>query len=135
MPNPPDSGLPNVAMYDTTTIVGVVIDKVTGLQWQRVIDPGSYMPSDAVTYCANLALAGGCWRLPTRIELVSLVDFTKSSSGSTIDSVAFPDTPGTAFGTSSPLAGSPSGAWGVNFFGGNTGYSDVSNAFRVRCVR
>jgi len=87
MPNPSSSGLPNPARYDTSQS-GVVIDQVTGLMWQRE-SPAEYGFAGAATHCAELGLAGHCdWRLPTRIELVSLVDFTLSNP--TLDSAAFP---------------------------------------------
>src|SRR5215471_9261180 len=40
MPNPPSTGLPNPASYDTS-VSGVVHDRVTGLDWQSVVDPSS----------------------------------------------------------------------------------------------
>jgi hypothetical protein len=33
------------------------------------------------------------------------------------------------------VAGSPSGAWFVNFFHGLTSLSDISDTYYVRCVR
>jgi len=80
---------------------------------------------------------GDCtWRLPTRLELISLVDFTVASPGPTIDPAAFPNTPTEAFWTSSPLAGVCSAAWFVNFYDGDGDYADLpETAYRVRCVQ
>ena len=129
MPNPASlPGLPHPANYDTST-PGVVTDKVTGLMWQRSVDPGTYTWADAKTYCANLALAGfSDWRLPTRIELVSLLDFTVAS-GPMIDVSAFPDTPNTNFWTSSRVTGIATQAWM------GTDILSVTYALSVRCVR
>ena len=97
MPNPSSSGLPNPARYDTGKL-GVVIDQVTGLMWQRET-PAEYGFADAAALCAELALAGHCdWRLPTRIELVSLVDFTLSNP--TLDTTAFAAASGEYWSTS-----------------------------------
>lgn len=133
MPNPASAGLPNPASYDTST-PGVVVDKVTGLMWQRDIPASSYNWADAKTYCAGLSLAGHQdWRLPTSIELVSLVDFTRRDPA--IDTTAFPSTPSSYFWSSSPVAGAANNAWGVHF-GSGYGYNNVVyNTARVRCVR
>jgi hypothetical protein len=130
MPNPASTGLPNPASY-TTNGDGTVTDNVTGLIWRGTVDPGSYTPTQAATYCANL---GGGWRLPTRVELVSLVDFTIASPGPTINQTYFPNTPGAAFGTSSAY-GASGGAWLVAFDSGLTSADFVPNAYKVRCVR
>ena len=79
MPNPPSTGLPNAASYDTASTSGVVKDQVTGLWWQQTLgdNPSGQSWSAAGGYCAALALGGhNDWRVPTRIELVSLLDFT-----------------------------------------------------------
>ena len=70
----------------------VVLDEVTGLVWQRE-PPDVYDDctgtstqltgatcswSEAVHYCETLQLAGRRWRLPSLIELVSLLDHTKT---------------------------------------------------------
>jgi len=56
-------------------VAGIARDKVSGLEWQRV----SGAPANWETgrqYCENLELGGFTdWRLPTRIEATSLVDF------------------------------------------------------------
>lgn len=142
MPNPSDAGLPNPASYDTTSTPGVVIDQLTGLLWQEPIDAQNDIgetcasgctQDEARAYCADLTLAGQSdWRLPTRIELVSLVDFTRDQPA--IDTAAFQSTPSAAFWTSSSLAGSDSSAWGVDFSNGLVGGHDDGNKFQVRCV-
>jgi hypothetical protein len=133
MPNPASAGLPNPASYDTST-PGVVVDKVTGLIWQRDVPASSYNWADAKAYCAGLSLAGHQdWRLPTSIELVSLVDFTRSNPA--IDTTAFPSTPSDWFWSSSPVAGYAYGAWYVDFHRGYSYYGGVDGADRVRCVR
>lgn len=125
--------------YDTR-FPGVVLDQVTGLMWQRNLDDGSYNWVDAQAYCADLELSGYCdWRLPTRIEWVSIIDYTRVNPA--IDSEVFPDTPATGFWSSSPLIRDepvPSGAaWQIDLeYGGY--YSpdaQTDTRLRARCVR
>lgn len=78
MPNPAVSGLPNPPSYDTSHD-GVVIDEVTGLMWEAFLSPELAWP-DAERYCDELRAHQHCdWRVPSRIELVSLVDFSAAS--------------------------------------------------------
>jgi hypothetical protein len=135
MPNPPSTGLPNPQTYDTATAAGVVVDMVTGLAWQRSVDETSFVWTDAVSYCDRLSLEGGGWRLPARIELLSIVDFTQNNP--LIEPTAFPATPSEQFWTSSLVAGNPSNAWSVDFgFGAGLTYDEpVTGSHRVRCVR
>ena len=129
MPNPASAGLPNAASYADSGD-GTVTDKVTGLMWERFASASTYKQADAAAYCAG---KGSGWRLPTRLELVSLVDFTVPSPGPTINQ-AFSGTPGTVFWTSSPVVGNPSSMWGVFFDIGYTDFDDVSDLGRARCV-
>ena len=117
MPNPAATKLPNPSSYDTST-PGIVRDKVTGLTWQQSIDPKKYTWADAGLYCANLGLAGGGWRVPTRVELYSLLDHTQVSSA--IDPVAFPNTTADVFWTASPVATNPQNAWTIYLKVGHT---------------
>src|SRR5258708_6306941 len=154
MPNPAldgsnnPSGLPNPASYDTST-VGVVIDRVTGLMWQEPLElqmtPGTktvkFTWSDARAWCDGLNLAGyDDWRLPSRIELVSLLNFAVFGA-SKIDVTAFPSTISSdgTFWTSSPHVGtSPQqpGSWCVNFGqAGNVGTLSSDMYRDARCVR
>jgi hypothetical protein len=131
-----------------------VLDNVTMLVWQRRTPQlyegcrGQYSTDspagDACTwdeakrYCASAALAtllgGSGWRLPTKIELESIMDETKSNPA--IDLDAFPDTPSQEYWTSTRFAGMPNYAWPVHFYYGNAAYGDnIGHAYRVRCVR
>lgn len=134
MPNPLGTALPHSASYDTNT-PGVVLDNVTGLLWQRDVDPSTYTWGEAKDYCADLVLAGHCdWHLPSRIELVSIADYTKVDPA--IDEDAFPNTPpSSSFWTSSPVANSPAHAWYVASSDGGTYNDDIGTLRHIRCVR
>jgi hypothetical protein len=56
---------------------GTVKDNVTGLVGQQGVSDSGKAWSDAKAYCAGLGLAGGGRRLPTRIELLTIIDVTK----------------------------------------------------------
>ena len=129
MPNPTSAGLPNAAAY-TANSDGTVGDEVTGLTWAAPAS-GSYTQAQAATFCASRA---GGWRLPTRLELVSLVDFTVAPPGPTINRI-FGGTPAQAFWTSSTYAGAAGNGWYVSFYNGETNSIDANNAYRARCVR
>jgi hypothetical protein len=115
---------------------GTVYDSKSKLTWQQTVSSTRYTWAEAKTYCAGVgaSLGGTGWRVPTIKELQSLVDFSQTAESS-IDPNAFPRTPSNWFWSSSPLAGSSSGAWGVSFYDGYTNFGDVSNASYVRCVR
>jgi hypothetical protein len=113
---------------------GTVLDTKTGLVWQRNLSASTYTWEEAKTYCEDLPLAGGGWRLPSVFELSSLVDEQRTTAP-TIDVTAFPDTPSAGFWSASPYALSSGLAWFVSFgFGGASG-GVVSNSNRARCVR
>lgn len=112
-----------------------VTSKDTGLVWQRL--PSGTTPNwtGANDYCAGLTLAGASdWRLPTAIELGTLVDFTQKDPS--INRTAFPSTPPEYFWTVTPADGQAGSAWRVNFFfgGTSTANTDTDTAW-VRCVR
>jgi hypothetical protein len=126
-------GLPNPHDYDTS-IQGVVVDQVTGLMWQRRVRNEFLSFADAERSCDRLRLAGhDDWRLPSRIELVSILDTTRIQPS--IDAQAFPGTPSDWFWTSSVAASDPNAVWYVYFYFGYPRTDDKSNHFSVRCVR
>jgi hypothetical protein len=116
-----------------TTTGGTVFDTKTKLTWQQSVPAATYAWAVAKTYCQTLNLAGTGWRLPTRKELQTIVDYSQSNPS--IDPTAFPATPVAAFWSSSPLAGSPPNAWFVLFSDGNMNTNVMSSSFDVRCVR
>ncbi len=135
MPNPESTHLANAQTYSVDP-AGVVTDQVTHLQWQQAVDKSTYTWADAAARCAQLSIAGkGGFRLPSRIELLSLVDFTRLNPS--IDATAFPGAPAERYWSASTYAGAPTHAWGVDFgFAvGLVFQDDVTQACRVRCVR
>ena len=73
------------------------------------------------------------WRLPTRIELVSLVDFSRRDPA--IDPDVFQDTFAGPFWTASLVSGDPSARWVVDFSVGDTDQIGATSGGAVRCVR
>jgi hypothetical protein len=146
MPEPEPAHIPT-SNYLIDTADGVVTDTVTALMWQEPTPSQLYTWQEARCYCAGLTLAGyPDWRLPTRIELLSLIDETIPSPGPNIDKAAFPSTVGGnhsadqmgyGYWTSTPKAGDASSAWTVHFDNtyGNDAYEDVTTNEGVRCVR
>jgi Protein of unknown function (DUF1566) len=135
MPNSPtdvSNGAPNTESYtdngDTT-----ITDGVTGLMWQQKVPSGTSTQGQAISYCAGLVLANhNDWRLPTQIELLSIVDYAHNNPS--IDPQAFPGTPVYAYWSSSASATTGFG-WGVTFGYGNGGTNLTTFPADVRCVR
>lgn len=71
----------------------VTHDQVTGLDWQRQPSSVQRSDEDAAEYCAQLSLGGHCdWRLPTRVEGISLLDLQRAPPS--FDPDAFPGVDG-----------------------------------------
>jgi hypothetical protein len=139
MPNPPNTMLPNPQVYDTTTTVGIAQDTVTKLQWQTATDGVVRTWNAAVAYCASLSESDGGWRLPSRIELFSILDYTTAPAISTASFGALPvlDSGTYVFWTSSLKAGDNSQAWAVDF-GSSVDLvfpKALTTTYLVRCVR
>ena len=121
-----------------TIATGTVYDTRTKLTWQQTVPTTTYAWADAKSFCTSAALAdslgGAGWRLPTIRELMTLFDASQTS-GSSIDQGAFPSTPATSFWTLTPVAGSSTSAWTVNFANGGPNSSTSTTLYNVRCVR
>jgi len=72
------------------------------------------------------------WRVPTRQELMSLVNAGEASPA--ISAVYFPLTDG-LFWSLTPVAADPSAAWQVDFAAGEVAMADKSAALKVRLVQ
>jgi hypothetical protein len=118
----------------TGPAAGTVYDTKTMLTWQQAVSGTTYTWANAKSACQTASGNGGGWRLPTAPELLSLVDFL-ASSGPFIDTTAFPNTPTKAFWSATPVAGSTTTAWPVDFSTGNSNEANVTTASYVRCVR
>ncbi|MSP92784.1 MAG: DUF1566 domain-containing protein [Myxococcales bacterium] len=129
-----DTSLGVSAVLDTsdTTALTVTIGINT---WQLATAPGYYSWSEAKAYCDALSLAGATdWRLPTKEELESLID--KSRSACPYIAAAFVlKTACEWYWTATAYSGSSSVAWGVSFYFGSSDYGGTTYSYRVRCVR
>jgi hypothetical protein len=115
-----------------------VLDKETGLVWQRDTDSTKYTWDNAQMYCYGLDLRGrGGWRLPAVEELRSLVDPSQSNpalpAGHSFTNVKA--SPSSFYWSSTTLASYPDYAWGVYFSYGRVSSFNKSNDSYVRCVR
>ncbi|MGK5093038.1 DUF1566 domain-containing protein [Deltaproteobacteria bacterium TL4] len=112
---------------------GTILDKTTGLMWQKA-DDGTQRNWDAANqYCDTLALADYAdWYLPTKDELMGLVD---TQYNPTIDPAFFPNTKSSYYWSSTTGAYGTSGAWYVDFLFGHVGGNSKTSTYYVRCVR
>ena len=136
--------------YTRDDATEVVTDHITGLQWaddanvatvtkpwvtQANYDAGNYFDTSgdtATTYCATLALDGGGWRLPTRKELVGLVDYGRYTPA--IDPL-FENVANSFLWSSTTRADDSSSGWFVYFYFSYDGGNIKSDSNHVRCVR
>jgi hypothetical protein len=138
---------------------GTVTDNITGLIWQKcsagqnndstcsgpalyynwfkasgIFDP-NYNPSSQ-DICGVLDLGGSTdWRLPTKMELLGIVDYALASPGPTINLSYFPNTMASNFWSSSTPPATPGNAWGVHFNSGFANSFSKGDIDSVRCVR
>ncbi|MBN2823830.1 MAG: DUF1566 domain-containing protein [Campylobacterales bacterium] len=117
----------------------IVTDNTTNLQWQdsednTKIDHFSW--KEALDYCEDLTFGGySDWRLPNLNELLSLVDYSKSSPAT--DSIFTHIINDYYWSSSSAWGGGTfnSSSWRVNFQDGADGIEHKSYSNFVRCVR
>jgi hypothetical protein len=143
---------------------GTVTDNNTGLMWQKctvgytdvnactgggavkynwyqatgTVDINSNPVSQFKNVCADLNTSnfGGHadWRLPTKKELVTLVDYGRSNTLPTIDPI-FTSTSLSYYWSSNAKTGTSSKAWYVDFIHGSWNHQTMSITAYVRCVR
>lgn len=112
-----------------------VLDKETGLVWEKSPDTTTRTWTEAITYAYGKTVGGRKgWRLPTVEELASLVDPTQSNpalpNGHPFTNVM------SFYWSSTTLVGDTSGAWGVYFGEGAVDAHDKSDLYwYVWCVR
>ena len=114
-----------------------VLDKETGLVWEKSPQTKAIGASSARSGCVNKAVGGRKgWRLPSVSELASLVDPSMGPPGPTLpQGHPFQAVQAANYWSGSAFAENPAQMWGVNFQNG--GAAGVSKSFeqRVWCVR
>ena len=113
------STTPRFIVNDADTVT----DTRTGLMWSRSpLNTKGLDQRDCEKLASECCIGGHSdWHLPTREELVALVDDTRHSPA--IDTDAFPGVTGGWYWTSTPTAWSASVAWFVNFGSGFVSYN------------
>ncbi|AKU99985.1 hypothetical protein AKJ09_06649 [Labilithrix luteola] len=120
----------NYADYGSD-VTDAIFDTETGLGWPVAPAPDPVAWSDAPQVCVELRAGGFAdWRLPTRIEQLSIVQYGLYPTAS-----ARFQTPSDAFWTASPYADDTSSAWAVNFDMGTVQERPKFELHHVRCVR
>ena len=101
------------------------VDSKTGLEWH--IEPTVKRMNwrAAKEFAANLKMAGGGWRLPTRGELKGISGMNRPRQ---LHGKGW-------FWSSSPVNDSDDKAWIINFYDGIVGHDYVHFHGHVRCVR
>lgn len=124
------SGLPNEVGYEAGE--GVVTDRVTGLVWEAVASPERMGWEEAKARCAALELGGrDDFRLPGRIELVTILDFAEVPVAASV----FRDVVADYHFSSSPASFVEGSAYSVYFGAGETTIASASPGRAVaRCV-
>lgn len=131
-----EGGIPPTAM-PLVGGAGIVMDPTTGLVWRSSPLPNSFKANEAEAACRKVTVDGP-WRAPKRIELVTLLNYSKSKPF--VDTTAFTDLGLDTVVTSSEVrpfkVSDPSRQyWVVDFGAGTVEPLPVSVAAKVLCVR
>lgn len=128
--NPEGSGLPNRAAYEVGS--ELVTDVVTGLVWEAAPNATRMGWEEAKAHCAALELGGRSdFRLPGRVELVTILDFDEVPVAASVFEGAISD----YHWTSSPASFVEGSAYTVYFGAGETTIASASPGRAVaRCV-
>jgi len=150
------SALGNIGRFDIASSAEidkmnpeVVMEKTTGLYWQRKDENKARTWDDAISYCRDLSLGGHSdWRLPEIDELRGLLYCSRGpanvgnndncndgSESPTINQHAFPGTNSSSYWSSTTYADYTRYAWFVYFIHGMVSYNNKSGHHHVRCVR
>ena len=113
-----------------------VLDQNTGLVWER--SPATVLTDwkSARSSCLNKAIGGQRgWRLPSIVELTSLLDPSAQDPGSMLPSGhPFLNSP-SGFYWSASTDGEPSKAWHLHVSNGHVHMTSKASTFKAWCVR
>ncbi|AGP38178.1 hypothetical protein BE04_44555 [Sorangium cellulosum] len=123
-----------IAVPSYTERDGTVMDSVTGLVWEKVTENVTFTFAGAQEHCADLAAQqlGGLatWRLPTRRELVSILDFGHTTAFQDI----FTINQDSFYWTSTDAAAHTSLRWAVKAINGSVELVAKTSIRRAICV-
>ena len=133
---------------------GCTRDKVTGLTWEvKTSDGGDrdaalnythtsgHLPEDVSEFVTRVNGQGLCgasdWRLPSSLELQSLVAYSASAQGSgiAIDTRWFPNHRTVPYWAAEFLGYDPRNAWLVDFLTGTVGFQGLTSTWAAMLVR
>jgi len=122
--------------FETVLDGSGVLDKETGLVWEKSPNTTTRTWSNAIYYAYNKNVGGrGGWRLPTVEELRTLIDPTQSNPALP-SGHPFTNVQSSYYWSSTTDVSTTSNAWVVNFSSGNVdGYFDKGYNGYVWCVR
>ncbi len=114
---------------------GTITDNVTGLIWQKQDDATTRTWDAAGTYCSSnsAALSGTGWRLPSLMELASIVDSSRTDPA--INTTYFLGMQSSYYWSSNTYANFADRAWCVDFYDGYENLYMKTASYYVRCVR
>ncbi len=128
--------LPASIRFDLVLDDAAVLDKETGLVWEKSPDTTTRAWNYAVYYAYTKEVGGRKgWRLPTVEELASLVDTSVSGSPKLPSGHPFTNVQSGFYWSYTTSVGNPSGAWGVGFDSGNVYDNGKSYNYYVWRVR
>jgi YVTN family beta-propeller protein/parallel beta-helix repeat protein len=127
---------------------GTVTDNNTGLVWQKQDDGSGYnwfrasgtydaaRNPGTIDVCGSLVLGGASdWRLPTRKELMSLVDYAIQGPGPALNETYFPGAGQSSYWSITTATFAPDSAGVVDFGSGSLSLTSKASPAYVRCVR
>jgi hypothetical protein len=141
-PVPSDAPPVPANQYTLGTTGELVYDSVTSLTW--ALSPGGTTPcgadgagvctwADAGALCASLTTGNLSFRLPTLMELTSIVDYAVVS-GPMIDTAAFPGVMATQYWSSTVGGAAPGQAWTMSFANGLNALQSTTAVYAPLCV-
>jgi len=129
--------IPGANRFELVLDNEAVLDRETGLVWQRNTSATLYTWDKAILYCYNTDIGGrGGWRLPSIEELRTLTDRTRKDPALPLGH-SFTNVKSSRYWSSTTHANNTSLAWHVDFHFGyvNASYYDKTDSHYVRAVR
>jgi len=133
-----DKKMPSASRFTTLSAFGdaAVRDDETGLVWEKTLETNEVSWTDARAACANKDVGGRKgWRLPSIIELASLVDPSIRTGPTLPLGHPFTSVQMDAYWSATTIAGNPNSAWIVFFDTGKVLHAFKTITFHVWCVR